>query len=164
MFEVVDLSQHILRKEPAGADLAAVPPAPPARPGGSPRSGGHGPMGALFGQNVVAQVMLDASGYIVHANRAARRMFSIGSTDLGRHLREAELCQRPADLRTPVERAQRERRPMAVYDVPWQGQDEMRALDIIVSPLDGPSGLVISFLDATRYQHLVADLEDPAAS
>jgi two-component system CheB/CheR fusion protein len=159
MFEVVDLSQHILRKE-GTADLVAVPPAPPARPGGPARSDGHRPMEALFEQNVVAQVMLDATGNIVHANRAARRMFSIGSTDLGRHLREADLYQRPADLRTPIERAQRERRPMAVYDVPWQGQDEMRALDIIVSPLDGPSGLVISFLDATRYQHLRADLED----
>ena len=160
MFEVVDLPQHILRKGGTGAELEAVPPAPPARPGGSPRLDGHRPMEALFEQNVVAQVMLDASGNIAAANRAARRMFSIGSTDLGRQLREAELYQRPADLRTPIERAQRERRPMAVYDVPWQGPDEMRALDIIVSPLDGPSGLVISFLDATRYQHLRADLED----
>jgi two-component system, chemotaxis family, CheB/CheR fusion protein len=160
MFEVVDLPQHILRKEGTGAELEAVPPAPPARPGGSPRLDGHRPMEALFEQNVVAQVMLDGSGNIAAANRAARRMFSIGSTDLGRQLREAELYQRPADLRTPIERAQRERRPMAVYDVPWQGPDEMRALDIIVSPLDGPSGLVISFLDATRYQHLRADLED----
>lgn len=160
MFEVVDLPQHILRKEGTGAELEAVPPAPPARPGGSPRLDGHRPMEALFEQNVVAQVMLDASGNIVAANRAARRMFSIGSTDLGRQLREAELYQRPADLRTPIERAQRERRPTAVYDVPWQGPDEMRALDIIVSPLDGPPGLVISFLDASRYQHLRADLED----
>ena len=160
MFEVVDLPQHILRKGGTGAELEAVPPSPPARPGGSPRLDGHRPMEALFEQNVVAQVMLDASGNIAAANRAARRMFSIGSADLGRQLREAELYQRPADLRTPIERAQRERRPMAVYDVPWQGPDEMRALDIIVSPLDGPSGLVISFLDATRYQHLRADLED----
>jgi two-component system CheB/CheR fusion protein len=160
MFEVVDLPQHILRKGGTGAELEAVPPSPPARPGGSPRLDGHRPMEALFEQNVVAQVMLDASGSIAAANRAARRMFSIGSTDLGRQLREAELYQRPADLRMPIERAQRERRPMAVYDVPWQGPDEMRALDIIVSPLDGPTGLVISFLDATRYQHLRADLED----
>jgi two-component system CheB/CheR fusion protein len=159
MFEVVDLPQHILRKEVAGAGPEAVPP-PPARPGGPPRLDGHRPIEALFEQNVVAQVMLDASGNIAAANRAARRMFSIGSADLGRQLREAELYQRPADLRTPIERAQRERRPMAVYDVPWQGQDELRALDIIVSPLDGPTGLVISFLDATRYQHLRADLED----
>ena len=160
MFEVVDLPQHILRKDGTGAEPEAVPPAPPARPGGSPRLDGHRPMEALFEQNVVAQVMLDASGNIAAANRAARRMFSIGSTDLGRQLHEAEFYQRPADLRTPIERAQRERRPMAVYDVPWQGPDEMRALDIIVSPLDGPPGLVISFLDATRYQHLRAGLED----
>ncbi len=160
MFEVVDLPQHILRKEGAAAGLVATTPPPSARGTGPAHSSGHRPMEALFEQNVVAQVMLDASGTIVHANRAARRMFSIGSTELGRHLREADLYQRPADLRTPIERAQRERRPMAIYDVPWQGQDEVRALDIIVAPLDGPSGLVISFLDASRYQHLRVELED----
>ena len=114
----------------------------------------------MFEQNVVAQVMLDASGNIVHANRAARRMFSIGSAELGRHLREAELYQRPVNLRTPIEQVQRERRPIALHDVPWRGPDEMRALDIIVAPLDGPSGLVLSFLDASRYQELRTDLED----
>jgi two-component system CheB/CheR fusion protein len=160
MFEVVNLPQHILRKEGAAADLVAAAPAPPARTDGPAHSDGHRPPEALFEQNVVAQVMLDASGNIAHANRAARRMFSIGSTELGRHLREAELYRRPADLRTPIERAQRERRPMAIYDVPWAGQDEVRALDIIVAPLDGPSGLVISFLDASRYQHLQTELDD----
>jgi two-component system CheB/CheR fusion protein len=160
LFEVVDLPQHILRKEGAASDLVAATPPPPARTGGLAHGGGQRPLEVLFEQNVVAQVMLDASGNLVHANRAARRMFSIGSTELGRHLREAELYQRPADLRTPIERAQRERRPMAIYDVPWQGQDEVRALDIIVAPLDGPSGLVISFLDASRYQHLRTELDD----
>jgi two-component system CheB/CheR fusion protein len=160
MFEVVDLPQHILRKQRAGAGLTAVTPAPAGRAGGSPASDGHRPMEAVFEQNVVAQVMLDASGNIVHANRAARRMFSIGYAELGRHLREAELYQRPVDLRTPIEQVQRERRPIALHDVPWRGPDEIRALDIIVAPLDGPSGLVLSFLDASRYQELRADLED----
>jgi two-component system CheB/CheR fusion protein len=160
MFEVVNLAQHILRKQRAGAGLTALAPAPVARAVGSPGSDGHRPMEAMFEQNVVAQVMLDASGNIVHANRAARRMFSIGSAELGRHLREAELYQRPVDLRTPIEQVQRERRPIALHDVPWRGPDEMRALDIIVAPLDGPSGLVLSFLDASRYQELRSELED----
>jgi len=104
-------------------------------------------------------VVLDASGTIVLANRAARRMFSIGSAELGRHLREAELSYRPADLRTLVERVQRERRPVTVYDVPWPGGDGVRALDIIVAPLDGQGGLVLSFVDASRYQQLRTELE-----
>ncbi len=159
MFEVVNLAQHILRKEGA-ADLVAMTPDPAVRPGGSLRSDGRRPMEALFEQNVVAQVMLDASGNIVQANRSARRMLSIGSAELGRPLRDTELYQRPAELRTPIELVQRERRPVVIYDVPWMGPDEVRSLDIIVAPLDGPSGLVISFLDASRNQHLRVELED----
>jgi two-component system, chemotaxis family, CheB/CheR fusion protein len=159
MFEVVSQAQHILRRDRA-ADPGAMTPDPAARPGGSPRSDGHRPMEALFEQNVVAQVMLDASGNVVQANRAARRMFAIGSGELGRPMRDTELYQRPADLRTPIELAQRERRPVAIYDVPWPGQDDTRSLDVIVAPLDGPSGLVISFLDASRNLGLRAELED----
>ena len=159
MFEVVDLAQHILRKK-AAVDVMTVTPADAALPGAVAPSDGQRPLEALFEQNVVPQVMLDASGNLVHANRAARRMFSIGSAQLGRHLREAELYHRPADLRTPVERVQRERQPAAVYDVPFHGHDGVRSLDIIIAPLDGPSGLVISFLDASRYQDLRAELEN----
>ena len=160
MFEVVDLAQHILRREGAASGLAATPLDPAVRPGGSPRSDGHRPMEALFEQNVVAQVMLDASGNLVQANRSARRMFSIGSAELGRPLRDCDLYKRPADLHGPIELVQRERHPVAVHDVPWMGPDEVGSLDIIVAPLDGPSGLVISFLDASRNQHLRVELED----
>ena len=160
MFEVLDPRQHILRKEGAGGDIAPLPLAPVARAGPAARPDGSRPLEALFEQNIVAQVVLDASGTIVLANRAARRMFTIGSAELGRHLRDAELYSRPADLRTPIERVQRERRPVAVHDVPWHGQDGVRALDIIVAPLDGQGGLVLSFLDSTRYQQLRAELEN----
>ena len=160
MFEAVNLAQHILRKEAAATDVMTVTPPDAVRSGAAARSDGDRPLEALFEQNVVPQVMLDASGNLVHANRAARRMFSIGSAQLGRHLREAELYHRPADLRTPVEQVQRERHPAAVYDVPFHGHDGVRSLDIVIAPLDGPSGLVISFLDASRYQDLRAELEN----
>ena len=139
MCEVVDLAQHILGREGLVTNVVTAPPATPPRPPAA-RSGGHRPLEALFEQNVVPQVVLDASGNIAAASRAARRMFSIGSAQLGRHLREAELYQRPIDLRTPVEQVQRERRTLAVYDVPWRGQDGVRSLDIVIAPLDGPSG------------------------
>jgi len=160
MFDVVDLRQHILRKEGTGGDVTAMAPVATPRAGGAGRADGGRPMEALFEQNVVAQVVIDASGSIVLANRAARRMFSIGSAELGRHLREAQLYHRPADLRTPIERAQRERRPVVIYDVPWHGQENVTALDVVVSPLDGAASLVISFLDASRYQRLRAELEN----
>ena len=160
MFEVVDLRQHIMRKDAAGPMSRPYRRPAAARSGGSLRQDGHRAMEALFEQNFVAQVVLDASGNIVLVNRAARKMFSIGSAELGRQLREAELYRRPTDLRDPIERAQRERRAVAIYDVPWPGQDGIRALDITVAPLDGQGGLVISFVDASRSQHLRAELEN----
>jgi two-component system, chemotaxis family, CheB/CheR fusion protein len=160
MFEVIDLRQHLLRKEGNGADVSALAVAPAMRATGVARHDANRPMEALFEQNAVAQVVIDQSGHLVLANRAARRLLSIGSAELGRHLREAELYQRPTDLRTPIERVQRERRPVAIHDVPWHGQDNIRALDIVVAPLDGQNGLVVSFLDASRYMHLRAELEN----
>jgi two-component system, chemotaxis family, CheB/CheR fusion protein len=161
MFEVVDLRQHILRKEGNGDGGGQVlGTVPVTRAGASARADSGRPLEALFEQNVIAQVVVDAGGSIVLANRAARRLLSIGSSELGRHLRDAELYRRPIELRTPIERAQRERRPVTVYDVPWPGQDNTSALDIIVAPLEGQGGLVISFLEASRYQRLRTELED----
>ncbi len=81
MFEVVDLRQHILRKERNGADVLAMAQAPAVRSGGSPRYDSRRAVEALFEQNIVAQVVLDASGNIVLANPAARKMLSIGSAE-----------------------------------------------------------------------------------
>ena len=44
--------------------------------------------------------------------------------------------------------------------MPFHGHDGVRSLDIVIAPLDGPSGLVISFLDASRYQDPRAELEN----
>src|SRR5262249_30958797 len=78
----------------------------------------------------------------------------------GRHFRDAEFSFRPADLRTPVERVMRERRPVNLYDVVWQTTaEETTTLDITVAPLDGQAGVMLTFLDVSRYQHLREELE-----
>jgi two-component system CheB/CheR fusion protein len=105
---------------------------------------------------------VDVNGTVVLANRAARRTLAIGSTELGRQLREAEFSFRPTDLRGPVERVLRERRQVTVYNVPWRnpaGSDEPMTLDVVISPLESQSGVLIAFLDVTRYQHLRQELE-----
>jgi two-component system CheB/CheR fusion protein len=158
MFQVVDLRQRILRKDGTSPDAPLQPARQPKAGRGSP--GSSGPAEAAFEHGAVAQVVLDAGGTIVLANRAARRMFSIGPAELGRHLREAEFSFRPADLREPVERVLRERRQAGIYDVAWhhpQGEDQ--SLDITISPLESQGGVLIAFQDATRYQHLRQELE-----
>src|SRR5215470_712917 len=159
MFDVVDLRQHIFRKDGNPTDITLLGPLSPSRPRATRKGSGH-LAEAVFEQNGVAQVVLDASGTIALANRAARRMLSIGSAELGRHFRDAEFSFRPADLRTPVERVMRERRPVNLYDVVWQTTaEETTTLDITVAPLDGQAGVMLTFLDVSRYQHLREELE-----
>jgi two-component system CheB/CheR fusion protein len=159
MFEVVDLRQHIVRKGNA-AYIAPLASPPTGRPVKNPKNNSGQPADAAFEHSVVAQVVLDPGATIVMANRAARRMFSLGSAELGRNLREVEFSFRPTDLRGPVDRVQRERRATTIYDVAWQnGGDESVALDIVVSPLEGAGGVALTFLDVSRYQHLREDLE-----
>ena len=159
MFDVVDLRQHIFRKDGSPTDITLLGPLSPSRPR-SPRKSSGQLAETVFEQNGVAQVVLDSSGTIALANRAARRMLSIGSAELGRHFRDAEFSFRPVDLRTPVERVLRERRPANLYDVPWQTtSEEATTLDITVAPLDGQAGVMLTFLDVSRYQHLREELE-----
>jgi two-component system, chemotaxis family, CheB/CheR fusion protein len=162
MFQVVDLRQHILRKDGNATDVPLFTAPPAARPAKTLRGEGFRLAEGAFEHGIVAQVVLDANAVIVLANRAARRLLSIGSAELGRHLREAEFSFRPADLRAPVERVLRERRPVTIYDVTLQGQptgDEPTTLDVVVAPLEGMGGVLITFMDVTRYQHLRDELE-----
>jgi len=159
MFDVVDLRQHIFRKDGNPADISLLASLSPGRPKGPRKTTGQLTEG-VFEHNLVAQVVLDASGTIALANRAARRLLSIGSTELGRHLRDADFSFRPVDLRGPTDRVLRERRPVAMYDVAWHGPaEEPVTLDITVSPLEGQGGVMITFLDVSRYQHLREELE-----
>jgi two-component system, chemotaxis family, CheB/CheR fusion protein len=158
MFDVVDLRQHIFRKDGNPTDITLLGPLSPSRPKAA-RKSRHLPE-AVFEQNGVAQVVLEAGVTIALANRAARRMLSIGSAELGRHFRDAEFSFRPVDLRTAVERVMRERRPVNLYDVAWQTpSDGAMTLDITVAPLDDQAGVLLTFLDVSRYQHLRQELE-----
>src|SRR5215475_856677 len=163
MFKVVDLRQNILRKDGTATDPAMLTvPQPPQRQAKAGRATSGRPVETVFEHNPIAQVVLDSGGVIALANRAARRTLSIGSAELGRHLREAEFSFRPTDLRGPVERVLRERRQITIYDVPWQNPfstEDPATLDIVISPLESQGGVVITFLDVTRYQHLRVDLE-----
>jgi two-component system, chemotaxis family, CheB/CheR fusion protein len=161
MFEVIDLRQHIVRKSGNGTDIGLLASQPAGRTVKNLRGTDHGrPADTAFEQGVTAQIVLDSNATITLANRAARRLFSLGSAELGRHLREVELSFRPTDLRSPVDRVLRERRTVTIYDVTWStGGDEPITLDIVVSPLEGMGGVLITFLDVSRYQHLREELE-----
>jgi len=112
----------------------------------------------------VAQVVVDANGTIVLANEQARTGFGLSARDIGRPLRDVELCYRPVELRALLERALAERQPVGVTNVERSGPDgQTRYYDVLVTPLldDGsqPLGVAITFTDATRYAQLREELE-----
>src|SRR5215475_7930834 len=160
LFQVVDLRQHILRKDGKATDLSMLPSTAARAPRGV-RSDRH-VTEVVFEQEHIAQVVLDAGGTIVLANRSARRLLSIGSADIGRHLRDAEFSFRPTDLRGAVERVLRERQAATISDVTWHASGPSKepvTVDISVAPLDGQGGVLITFADVTRYQDLREELE-----
>ncbi len=112
----------------------------------------------------MAQVVVDANGTIVLANEQARTGFGLSARDIGRPLRDVELCYRPVELRALLERALAERQPVGVANVERSGPDgQTRYYDVLVTPLldDGsqPLGVAITFTDTTRYAQLREELE-----
>src|SRR5207237_7395733 len=119
-FQAVDLKQRVFSKPPRAV--------PRDRIWGVPRNADGGP-GALlnhvrlrdaaFDSGPVPQLILDAEGHLVLANRSARTLFSLGPTDLGHPFKDLELSYRPVELRSGIDRAHAERKPVTMKDVEW---------------------------------------------
>src|SRR5205085_145913 len=74
---------------------------------------------AAFDAGVVAQVVVDAGGAVLLANEQAGAMFGIAQRDLGRPLQDLELSYRPIELRSLIDQANNDLRPVYVREVAW---------------------------------------------
>jgi two-component system CheB/CheR fusion protein len=86
------------------------------------------------------------------ANEAARRMFGLGITDLGRPVQDLELSYRPIELRTHLDQVSHDLRAIDINAVRWSSGDRQRVLDVRLAPLiaDGTlMGTSISYTDMT---------------
>jgi two-component system CheB/CheR fusion protein len=111
-----------------------------------------------------SQLVLDALGSIVLANNNARRLFDLGPGDVGRPLKDLELSYKPVDLRTPIDRATRDRRQVVINSVEHTLVDgSVRHFDVYVAPLldeDGSVlGVTVSFVDVSQVMQLRAEVE-----
>ncbi|MFB2921672.1 CheR family methyltransferase [Aerosakkonema funiforme] len=112
----------------------------------------------------VAQIVVDIQGNLVLANRSARILFGLTSHDLGRPLQDLELSYRPAELRSRIDQAYVERRPVVIPNVELiRGEDNIIFLEIQVIPLLDTNadilGVSIVFNDITRYNQLERELQ-----
>ncbi len=112
----------------------------------------------------VAEVVLNADGFVALVNRQAERMFGISGRDVGRPLRDLELSYRPIELRSHVEQVQVDRRSFRIPDVEWiRSGGEKVYLDIQVNPLVETGGRLLGvslvFVEVTASHRLQEDLE-----
>jgi two-component system CheB/CheR fusion protein len=111
----------------------------------------------------LAQIIVDAKGYLIAANDRARALLTLGQPDLGRPFHDLDLSYRPTDLRSVIDQANAGRKPMVVRNIEWplRGGD-VRWIDVQATPLYAGAniaGVVISFDDVTAFQHLHRELE-----
>ncbi|HVL36768.1 MAG TPA: CheR family methyltransferase, partial [Burkholderiales bacterium] len=111
----------------------------------------------------VARILIDLNGVLTFANHRARTLFSLHAKDLGRPLSELELSYRPLELRSVIEQAYAERRPISRPAVERRlSGSEAHYLDVTVSPLleegGAPLGVAVTFVDVTRFHRLQDEL------
>ena len=111
----------------------------------------------------IAQLVVDAAGTLVSANTVARRMLAIAPADIGRPLKDLDASFKPVDLRTPIERATRERKPVTLSTVELPHDGVRLLMDVHVAPLIDDDGSVVgssvSFIDGTAALHLRTELD-----
>jgi two-component system, chemotaxis family, CheB/CheR fusion protein len=109
----------------------------------------------------LARLVVDASRFLVDANRRAEELFSIGPADMGRPLQDLELSYRPLELRGPLDRAFEEGEAVNAGRVEWGEAGKERVYEVEVAPIAltgaAPSGAAITFTDITDYARLAAE-------
>lgn len=111
----------------------------------------------------VAQIVVDRQGIVLMLNQEARNLFGLTLRDLGRPFYELEVSYRPAELRSPIERAYAERNTVTLENVERHvSKESVQYCKIQIVPLQDSSnnllGVNISFDDVTPYNLLQQDL------
>ncbi|WP_448266490.1 CheR family methyltransferase [Nostoc sp. DSM 114159] len=109
-----------------------------------------------FDTTPIAQIVIDTNGTLVMMNEQARILFGLFPKDLTRPFQDLELSYRPVELRSLIERAYTERRPVSITNVErYVSNTEIQYLDVQITPLQDTDGsflgVSISFHDVTRY-------------
>ncbi len=165
MFVPVDLRRRISRK--AAADPRERSPLPAY--GADLDAGSSGTWtgrlrDAALEASPLAQLVVSSEGLVTVINERARLLFGLTLGDLGRPLQDLQISYRPVELRSVIDQAGLERRPVSVKDVEWRTPaGENRWFDLQVAPLADASGTLlgtaITFTDVTAAKRLQRDLE-----
>jgi two-component system, chemotaxis family, CheB/CheR fusion protein len=166
LFKPIDLKQRVFTKVPRAQlrdRLQILAPTETAEPADQVdrqlRVRGLATEGAPY-----PLLILDAAGTLVGANPAARRVLDMPASDVGRSFKDLTISYQPVDLRSPIDHANHDRRPVLVPSVQVaQPNDEVGVFDVHVAPLIDDAGSVvgttISFVDVTVQSQLRTELD-----
>ncbi|MEH2092274.1 CheR family methyltransferase [Nostoc sp.] len=112
-----------------------------------------------FDTSPIAQIVIDINGTLILVNDQARTLFALSPKDLTRPFQDLEISYRPVELRSLIERAYTERRPVSLTNVErYLSNTETQYLDVLITPLQETDtsflGVSIAFHDVTRYIRL----------
>ncbi|MBW3629765.1 MAG: PAS domain-containing protein [Gemmatimonadetes bacterium] len=112
-----------------------------------------------------AQLVVDPAGTVILINRAARDLFSLSETDIGKPIQDLRVSYLPVEIRSRLDEVRASRRGTSVRGVTARlPNGETYTLNIQFSPLldRGPEllGISVSFDDVTRQQRLQEDLAE----
>jgi len=102
----------------------------------------------------LAHLVVDAGGYLMSINQRARSLFGLVTADIGRPLQDLEVSYRPAELRSMIDQAYKDRRPLEARDVERRSE--------VVPLLDNDATLLgasVTFMDVTGAHRLYRELE-----
>ncbi|HEX2189239.1 MAG TPA: CheR family methyltransferase [Longimicrobiaceae bacterium] len=111
-----------------------------------------------------ARMLVSPTGALLFANSAARALFALSPTDLGRPLQDLTISYRPVELRSLIEQAVAQRSPVHVAGVEAPSPaGELRHLDLAVQPAHAGGqllGVSVTFTDMSAYHRLQAELQE----
>ena len=112
----------------------------------------------------VAELLVDNGGKVVHINGQLRSVFGLNDRDLGRPLQDLELSYRPFELRSCIERAYAEHRPITHSEGAWSGPaGQTLYFDLLVVPVPDSDGSFLGcnciFTDVTRAHRLQEEVQ-----
>jgi len=166
LFVPVDLKQRVFSKIPqVGVREQRVAAAQSGGLDGPNPSTRHARLRELVVDVLpIAQLVVDLVGIVIAINERARSLFGLVVADVGRPLQDLEISYRPVELRSLIDQAYRDRRPLEARDVERRTPNgDIQYFDVNVGLLvdrDGSLlGASIAFTDVTGYNRVNRELE-----
>jgi two-component system CheB/CheR fusion protein len=115
-----------------------------------------------FRVSPVAQLVLDVDDVVVMGNEPLQALFGVGEREIGSELKDLEISYRPFELRSLIEQAAEQDRPVFADGVTWFDRDGTEHhLEVEVSALRNNgqrTGTGVAFRDVTRHVKMTEEL------